>query len=1452
MKNFRKGYNLKIISLLAAVTFLLNSAVYGIDLPNKARLRVPVGQKSTLERIYKVMHEEKTEVTQVNGKIQQQIPRMLELSGAPVTEDWGLVQSQWKIEKLIYSPDGIQKSGLVDSQGQEVTKDEFGNYPHWVYEVVNIQNGAKAYVGPNDIETLFPQRKPEIAQLRKDKESLLTGYKTKVLNIYNLHSLFDINEIELSQLKDLLETDKIGDRDFNQIDAVYSHLERLWQSKFPDLALDRYINIMDDLTKVIKFLKSKDKHLSVISREEENRLYDIINQIEKGTLSSSEDIIFIDTLHEKLLNYQNQRIRESASWALGRPIAVNQDQEARAPAYGANLWIANWLNDRLKTNGKKPIILDVGANLSVFWRIFQQVSQDDTKSDGIIDLENNDKIYKDAPNPNGVLADISKPDESGLPLVRDAKNDVSSELLKTPNSCDIVITSFVLDQLEPEELKNSLISFENLLANPPQEELTQDNLDKFPLLIIASPEHAPLTGSGFEKALKEAGYTIIQSQYNLANSLSEETKNRILKEEGKERLEEIEKAISKPFHVGVYAKTKPAEKGSIEKAKLSNFALKAGQPRKRTNGDEIASSQKNRIDADTLYNLDIISSLKPSDFNVKSQNIVTRKTIISDPAYDDFEDRIACLIYFKKYLNAKDKAMLESIVDLWDNQRVGFLSEEQVKFVMQRPLSAETRQSLSYNVFAKTYPALNKISQSYGNLTERFKKQAKVEPNLLDGRTYWSDRLEREYEEFRKKEKQRNYPLYEIYELENAYRKKKSEENKIHLPSVFERTRTQYAIRIREIKQIVKEAPEGEVPNLTYIGEHLTPKLTISGLSKWLKDNDIDPASLEIIKLHTEGRVEQIEQIVKKAHESEVTNLTYVAERLTPKMTANALSEWLKHNKIDPDSLGITKLDNEERAEQIRQIVKAAPEGKVTNMTYVAERLTPKMTVSTLSNWFKYNKIAPHSLGIIKVVRSRRPSIEGSPAKCLETLYGRFKDKNFSIKDLVKERLKSQGGKFSKTTVNIELKELIKLGLVARTRVGKTYEYYLTDRARGFTPEQIASICAIPELNHFKIGGESIVEAVNIKINEIAPGGKFTSMGTKPHRLRNIDSLMLEIIEKEHPGEEITVIDFGVGYPPVTPSELAVKLSGKAKVIGVDIIVPAYAVEISGKLLEKEGVAWPFDYVAFFDENGNFMHYHSFVMGGSGSDEVKRKALAERLLKDALESGNELKEGEAIEREGCVVKYKPFKQYERENLSFEKGDFGFRSKEKADMIRVFNVMRHYKMEEIQDAITSLGENLKEGGTLIVGEEYEQGSTVQFIIYKKIKGEMVPVKFGVSIDTNTTSVGFNKKIGPLYTKYSSLMNRIDRYFSEHKEKEKAGSIKGSIVDTLNKIGIKATSSASGNVLIDIKSYDDFQDIYGNKNSGDMKKPTETFLRPWGSWGSHYFIENNYLSCTRTSI
>ena len=66
MEKIKKAYNLKIASLLAAVTFFLSGTVYGVNLSNNTYLRVPVGRRSTYNQMHKAYDTAKTIPTASN------------------------------------------------------------------------------------------------------------------------------------------------------------------------------------------------------------------------------------------------------------------------------------------------------------------------------------------------------------------------------------------------------------------------------------------------------------------------------------------------------------------------------------------------------------------------------------------------------------------------------------------------------------------------------------------------------------------------------------------------------------------------------------------------------------------------------------------------------------------------------------------------------------------------------------------------------------------------------------------------------------------------------------------------------------------------------------------------------------------------------------------------------------------------------------------------------------------------------------------------------------------------------------------------------------------------------------------------------------------------------------------------------------------------------------------
>ena len=743
---------------------------------------------------------------------QRIILHMISLSDTSVSTDWGSIRLHWKISGIVHCPEGIQNSSLRNSHSE--AKDEFGNCPDWVYILKNEIDGREIPVGPIDVERLYEgdsNSLARIALLRKEKDNQLLSYKDKLDLIRRLHSSLNLQpgSDTLAKFIKLAEDhNQIGDEHFEKIDRVYSKLQDLWSESFPDVPFNRFLEIYQKLNGLNKTVSSRKRNLSLISTLEGNNLNVILTKLNSGNNTSKEELSFLMSLHEKLLRCQNYfKDIEATSWARHKAVPVDINQEAKTPAYHANLKIANLLSPILLTDNPK-VILDIGSNLSNFYRILKQAIPNENEEstrvlENVIDLEKDPVISACASNPNKIVASIGEIDDSHLPKIQSVSNERTKSLITNPNNFDILVTSFVLDQLDEDELRNTILAFEELLKKPPDKTAGEMSLEKYPALVIASPEHSPLAGSNLEKILEKCGYRLIAQEQNVVNSLTHEAQERIKAEEGPESLSKVETLISKPYHVYVYAKVEPMDKKVFGEIPAGDFVISLAGSRKRTKKEGSEPLPK-ELNIDRLLMLDIVSSLRPADFNTKSEEIVARENIYYDQAYADFEDRLACLIYFKKFLSKDDQRKLEAITSLWDIQGVKFLSKEQADFVMERPLSDKSAHVLRLGrLMEKGLDAL------HFNLVEEINENYK---NYIYN--YYSNFGNR------------RLTLWDLYKLENKYRYRDDKQ------TVLEEVRSKDAQTLRAVRMAKTRLELSEAKDVS--PENIDIELGI-----WCIDNNI-------------------------------------------------------------------------------------------------------------------------------------------------------------------------------------------------------------------------------------------------------------------------------------------------------------------------------------------------------------------------------------------------------------------------------------------------------------------------------------------------------------------------------------------------------------------------------------------------------------------------------------
>ncbi len=575
----------------------------------------------------------------------KRIKRMLELSKSKDSWDW--VSDEWEISELIYSPGGIQKSGIIGSNRQPIATDEFGNRPHWVYILYNSQTDKTVYVGPDDVKALFGKRDrlETIDQLRAEKEAEIKANSARVKIIAALRQLFGETEGTKQLVSELAgDIEKPGDRHIELIESSEQEYEEIWKNfQLPDVALQRFLEIFYDVSKAAKEAKRWEK-LIYLSVDDQKQVSKVLAGIKDGKTLTIEDIRLLIKVHKVILDLKNSLKKEALVWARRGTQKSDEHVNPRRPAYQANIWVASWLAAASLTH---PLILDVGANSSVLWSTLKGFSPE--LADDVVDLEYDKDIYEVAPNPLKIRADISRLTD-GI----ESSDETTKELITTPHSFDILTVNFVLDQLEPADVRGALIAFEHLLK------LASDH----PRLIISMPKGSPLKGSRFHAVLQRLGYKTIVEGANLSNQLTTAAKERISQETGgNEYLRTIEATLTeKVFHVGVYEKTRDVAASEFDQIDLSDLEIRNGDSR-QSNGNGNGNGFDYRFTPDTVDLNDLFASLKPEDFLTKSVEIVTLNELSTNPQYAAFYKNLDVLLWLKDMITNRPQ-VLEAIPQL--------------------------------------------------------------------------------------------------------------------------------------------------------------------------------------------------------------------------------------------------------------------------------------------------------------------------------------------------------------------------------------------------------------------------------------------------------------------------------------------------------------------------------------------------------------------------------------------------------------------------------------------------------------------------------------------------------------------------------------------------------------------------------------------------------------------
>lgn len=188
------------------------------------------------------------------------------------------------------------------------------------------------------------------------------------------------------------------------------------------------------------------------------------------------------------------------------------------------------------------------------------------------------------------------------------------------------------------------------------------------------------------------------------------------------------------------------------------------------------------------------------------------------------------------------------------------------------------------------------------------------------------------------------------------------------------------------------------------------------------------------------------------------------------------------------------------------------------------------------------------------------------------------------------------------------------------------------------------------------------------------------------------------------------IIDFGIGFPPVTTHELARRARREnpdIRVVGVDKYHPVIIIRID-------------DNYAHFNASGDILN-----VSGRGPKRISRNereryvALKDRLVQESGGKNYTAPDGATIEW------YAPSLQ----SFQFVKGNFDFDAGGPADLIRTMNTLIYYYRDPqlLAGALLEFEDRLKEGGVLICGWKQPDYNACQFIVYRKRGGLLRPVE-----------------------------------------------------------------------------------------------------------------------------
>ncbi len=207
--------------------------------------------------------------------------------------------------------------------------------------------------------------------------------------------------------------------------------------------------------------------------------------------------------------------------------------------------------------------------------------------------------------------------------------------------------------------------------------------------------------TAFQEALKDFGFRVVTPSHPSLD-YDEATLDRITQGDTA-KAERLRQQLARSSYLIAVKETAISRERLVERHREHDFAKVLAYDDSPT-----ALNQREGVSRDASPAREV--NLEELDYRgvnarVFAQAFISRDDILYDPKFTDFEDRLTCLVWLRDHLDTRDQQRLDEILESWDRRQL-YLTEEQLKFVLERPLRHRSRRDgLLFNQIQNAHTA---------------------------------------------------------------------------------------------------------------------------------------------------------------------------------------------------------------------------------------------------------------------------------------------------------------------------------------------------------------------------------------------------------------------------------------------------------------------------------------------------------------------------------------------------------------------------------------------------------------------------------------------------------------------------------------------------------------------------------------------------------------------------